>query len=170
MKILFIGGTHFLGRKTVEDALSQSHDVHILQRGKTNPDLFQNVTKYYGDREKISEILASPVHYDMVVDTCGYHPEIVKKSCQLLEDRTNLYVFISTGSVYADFSLPAINEHSTTSTLSEIPSSSAPITNTNYGPLKALCEQVVLNTIGIKKSLILRPGIIVGKYDDSNRL
>jgi len=169
MKILFIGGTHFLGRQTVEDALIQGHNIYILQRGKTNPDLFQNVTKYYGDREKISEILPANDHYDLVVDTCGYHPEIVKKSCQLLKNRTNLYIFISTGSLYADFSMPGLNEQSTTSTLEDIPPISAPITNNNYGPLKTLCEQVVTNTFGIKKSLILRPGIIVGPYDDSKR-
>lgn len=169
MKILCIGGTKFVGRKFVEDALSNGHEVYILQRGKTNLNLFPKVTKYFGDRISISKILPPDEYYDMVVDFCGYHPSIVKESCQFLKDKTNLYVFISTCSVYADFSVVGLNEKSQTSKLDIIPSVDSPMTNENYGPLKALCESVVRETFESSRSLILRPCIIVGPYDDSNR-
>ncbi|MFZ3229528.1 MAG: hypothetical protein WA160_04935 [Pseudobdellovibrio sp.] len=52
------------------------------------------------------------LHFDLVIDSCGYHPQIVKKSCEFLEDQTSKYVFISTGSVYSDFSKPGLNENS----------------------------------------------------------
>jgi nucleoside-diphosphate-sugar epimerase len=37
MRILIIGGTHFLGRHLVESALSRSHDVTLFNRGKSIP-------------------------------------------------------------------------------------------------------------------------------------
>lgn len=169
MKILFIGGTKFVGRQMVEDAVASGHDVYLLQRGKTNLDLFQKITKYIGDRFNISELIPKTEIFDLVVDTCGYHPHVVMQSCQHLKDKAKLYAFISTGSVYDDFSKPGLNEESATSLLSNIPSRNDPITGENYGPLKALCEKVVIDTFGLNKSLILRPCIIVGAHDDSKR-
>ena len=37
-----------------------------------------------------------------------------------------------------------------------------------YGPLKALCEDVVLGSFG-NRALIVRPGLIVGPYDPTDR-
>jgi uncharacterized protein YbjT (DUF2867 family) len=40
MKLLVLGGTKFLGRATVEDALARGHEVTLFNRGETNPELF----------------------------------------------------------------------------------------------------------------------------------
>jgi 2'-hydroxyisoflavone reductase len=169
MKFLFIGGTKFVGRHMAEDALKAGHEVHILQRGQTGSDLFLQVKKYFGDRNQIADILPQDAKFDVVIDTCGYHPESVRRSVDFLKNRTSLYIFISTGSVYADFSKPGLNETSQVSELNEIPDLNAKITGENYGPLKFLCEQQVLNSFGADGSLILRPTIIVGPYDDTQR-
>ncbi|MGZ3743724.1 MAG: NAD-dependent epimerase/dehydratase family protein [Pseudobdellovibrionaceae bacterium] len=169
MKYLFIGGTKFVGRQMVEDALKAGHEVHILQRGQTGSDLFPHLKKYFGDRNQITDILPQDARFDVVIDTCGYHPESVRRSAELLKDRTSLYVFISTGSVYADFSKTGLNEASQVSKLNEIPDLSAKITPENYGPLKFLCEQQVIKTFRSDKSLILRPTIIVGPHDATQR-
>lgn len=169
MKILFIGGTEFVGRQMVEDALKAGHDICILQRGKTNVSLFPQAKRYLGDRNSIDQIIPQIENFDMVIDTCGYHPEVVKKSSEFLKGKTQLYIFISTCSVYSDFSKPGLNETSPLSHISDIPSVEAKITNENYGPLKVLCEKEVLNTFGANKSLILRPTIIVGPHDNTNR-
>jgi len=42
------------------------------------------------------------------------------------------------------------------------------VTNNSYGPLKALCEDVIKNVYG-DRSLIIRPGIIAGPHDQSDR-
>jgi len=40
MRILMIGGTRFVGRHVVEQALACGHEVTIFHRGQTGPDLF----------------------------------------------------------------------------------------------------------------------------------
>lgn len=169
MKILFIGGTKFVGRQMVEDALYLGHDVSILQRGKTNSNLFPNLRKFIGERENISNIISHSETFDVVIDTCGYHPEVVKMSAEYLKDKTKLYIFVSTISVFPDFSQWNLDENSPISKIAELPPRDVKITGENYGPLKALCEREVLNSFGEKHSLILRPTIIVGSYDESKR-
>ena len=41
MNLLIIGGTRFLGRALVDDALSRGHQITLFNRGKSNPDLFR---------------------------------------------------------------------------------------------------------------------------------
>lgn len=169
MKILMIGGTRFLGRNIVEEALHRGHEVQLLQRGKTNAQLFQGMKKYIGDRFDIKNLIDKDETFDVVIDTSGYHPEVVRESCEFLKNKTPLYIFVSTCSVYKETSVIGQDESAEIATLAEIPSRTDPGKLETYGPLKALCEQVVLNTFGSEKSLILRPCIIVGKYDDTNR-
>ena len=42
------------------------------------------------------------------------------------------------------------------------------ITETSYGPLKALCEQAAEHEFG-DRTLVVRPGLIVGPYDPTDR-
>ena len=50
MKILFLGGTGFVGRHMVSAALNCGHDVTIFTRNKTNSDIFPDVERLVGDR------------------------------------------------------------------------------------------------------------------------
>jgi hypothetical protein len=52
-KILVLGGTGFLGPPVVERALQRGHTVTLFNRGKTDADLFPNVEKIRGDRERV---------------------------------------------------------------------------------------------------------------------
>ena len=49
MKILILGGTRFLGRAFVEEALNRGHEVTLFNRG-TNKELFPEVEQLIGDR------------------------------------------------------------------------------------------------------------------------
>ncbi len=60
MKLLFIGGTKFVGRNKVESAIELGHQVCILQRGKTNTGIFNDIVKYIGDRNDIEFLI--PAH------------------------------------------------------------------------------------------------------------
>ena len=153
----------------VEDALQLGYDISIIQKGQTNADLFPSVKRYLGDRINITSIVPATEKWDVVIDTCGYHPEVVKKSADYFKDKARLYIFISTISTYKDFSEVGITESSPVSSIEIIPSIDTKITAENYGPLKVLCENAVVNAFGEKKSLILRPTLIVGKYDLTNR-
>jgi len=165
MKILVIGGTRFLGRTLVETALKQGHELTLFNRGQTNPELFADVERLKGDRHGDLNALKGR-KWDVVVDTCGYVPRIVRKSVDLLTDSVELYVFISTISVYADFSKSGINEESPLARMKD--ESIEEVTNESYGPLKVLCENIVKNVYA-KRSTILRCGLVVGPYDPTDR-
>lgn len=164
MKILIIGGTRFLGRHLVNSARARGHEVTLFNRGKTNPDLFRKVKTIKGDREKDLNQLQG--QWDAVIDTCGYVPRIVKLSANMLKLKTEKYVFISSISVYANFAKIGINESDPVAKLED--ETIEEITGETYGALKALCEKEVQNILGID-SLIIRPGLIVGPHDPTDR-
>jgi 2'-hydroxyisoflavone reductase len=164
MKILIIGGTRFLGRHLVDSALARGHEVTLFNRGKTNPGLFEQVQAVRGDREKDLDQLSG--QWDAVIDTCGYFPRIVRISAEALKDKVGQYVFISSISVYADFKNIGINENDPVGKIEN--ETMEEITGESYGPLKALCENTVQDVFG-SRSLIVRPGLIVGPHDPTDR-
>jgi len=165
MKILIIGGTRFLGRHLVNAARARRHEVTLFNRGLTNPHIFLSVEKIHGDRDHDLDRLSGR-NWDAVIDTCGYLPRRVRMSAEALKDAVESYVFISSLSVYADFAKTGINESYPVGTLED--ETVEEITGETYGPLKALCEQVVQAVFGVS-SLILRSGLIVGPHDPTDR-
>src|SRR4051812_26608711 len=105
MKLLVLGGTKFLGRHVVEAALERGDEVTIFNRGPHNTELYPGVEKLRGDRDGGLEALRGR-RWDAAVDTSGYVPRVVRASAELLSDLVDLYVFISSVSVYPDFSHP----------------------------------------------------------------
>lgn len=165
MKLLIIGGTRFVGRSIVQAALERGHTITLFNRGKSNPGLFPDVERITGDRDADIMLLRGRT-WDIAIDTCGYVPRIVRKSCEMLGNAIDRYVFISTISVYADFSKAGIDENAA---LAEIGDRSIEeVTGRTYGPLKVLCERVV-DQIYAGRSIILRCGLIVGPHDPTDR-
>jgi len=166
MRILFIGGTRFLGRHLVQAVLERNHEVTLFNRGKTNPGLFPRVEKIIGDREKDPDLLKGRI-WDTVIDTSGYLPRLVRLSAQSLERSVSRYVFISSISVYENFRKIGIDESYPVRKIED--ETVEEITEETYGPLKALCEQAVLELFGRERTLIVRPGLIVGPHDPTDR-
>src|SRR6266508_1449280 len=165
MRILIIGGTRFLGRHLVEAALARRHEVTLFNRGKSNPDLFPQLETILGDREKDMDKLQERI-WDTVIDVAGYVPRIVRLSAEVLEPNVSRYVFISSISVYEDFRKVSIDESYSLAKMPEEPvDENSPET---YGARKVLCEQIVQETYG-ERSLIIRPGLIVGPHDPTDR-
>lgn len=165
MKILILGGTKFLGRHLVDSALAHGHEVTLFNRGKTNPTLFPNVETITGDREHDIEKLSGR-EWDAVIDVAGYVPRIVRLSAEGLKGSVKRYVFISSVSVYADFKKVGLDESYPVGKLED--ESVEEITGETYGPLKALCEKTVQDIYG-DRALIIRPGLIVGPHDPTDR-
>lgn len=165
MKILILGGTKFLGCHLVDAALAAGHEVTLFNRGRTNPTLFPNVETILGDREQDIEKLSGR-EWDAVIDVAGYLPRIVRLSAQGVERSVKRYVYISSISAYADFSKIGVNESDPLGKLED--ESIEEVTGETYGPLKALCEKIVQETYG-DRALIIRPGLIVGPYDPTDR-
>jgi 2'-hydroxyisoflavone reductase len=165
MKILILGGTVFYGRAIVEAALARGHSLTLFNRGKTNPELFPQVEKLVGDRQTGLDQLRNR-RWDAVIDPSGYIPRLVRQSAELLADAVDHYTFISSLSVYRDFSQIGIDEQAPVGTLED--ETVEEVTGETYGPLKALCEQAVEAAMP-GRALILRPGLIVGPHDPTDR-
>ena len=79
MRLLVLGGTVFLGRHVVAEALAAGHEVTTFTRGRTNPDLFPEAEHLHGDRDGSLHALAGR-EWDAVIDTSGYVPRVVRQS------------------------------------------------------------------------------------------
>ncbi len=166
MKLLVLGGTKFLGRATVEAALDRGHEVTLFNRGETNPELFPEAEKIHGDRTGDLSALGGRT-WDAVVDPSGYVPHVVRASAEALLDAVEYYLYVSSISVYADFSSPP-KETSDREQLGDLPADRLLEDYSNYGPLKALCEDAVAETLPDRHSLV-RPGLVVGPHDPTGR-
>ena len=165
MKLLILGGTRFVGRGIVDAALERGHNVTLFNRGQSKPDLYPQLEKLIGDRDGDLSALSGR-RWDAIIDTCGYVPRVVGQSVQLLADQVEHYTFISSVSVYADPTEPGVDESHAVGILED--ESVEEIDGDTYGPLKALCETLVTQSMP-GRSLIVRPGLIVGPYDTSDR-
>jgi 2'-hydroxyisoflavone reductase len=165
MNILILGGKRFLGIALVEAAIKREHIPTLFNRGLTNPEMFPTVENLIGNREGDLRALEGK-EWDAVIDTSGFVPRIVKQSASFLSGKSDQYVFISSLSVYKDFKTPDISEDYALAQLED--PADEDYTGDSYGPLKALCEyEIQQNFDG--KVLVLRPGLIVGPNDPTDR-
>ncbi|CAN7560567.1 NAD-dependent epimerase/dehydratase family protein [Paenibacillus sp. LjRoot153] len=162
MNILILGGTKFLGRALTEAALTKGHEVTLFHRGLHDANGFPQVHHILGDRNTDLAKLQDG-EWDAVIDTSGYEPESVMASTEMLKHHAKHYTFISTISAYADLKQVQLDETAAVIQLEE-----AADPGQRYGALKAECEQVVQAAFPIG-ALIIRPGLIVGPYDASDR-
>ena len=163
MKLLVLGGTKFLGRHAVDAALAGGHEVTIFTRGQTSPELFPDVEHLHGDRDGGLDVLRGGA-WEGVVDTSGYVPRVVRQSAELLRERVERYVFVSSISVYADFS-GTITE---ATQVAELEDPATEKVEEHYGALKAACERVIEEVYG-DRSARVREGLIVGPYAPPDR-
>jgi len=167
VRLLVLGGTKFLGRAIVEDALAGGHEATIFHRGRTNRGLFgDRVEELFGDRDGGLAPLEGG-RWDAAVDTSGYFPRIVRASAELLAGRADHYTFVSSVSVYADLSAGP-DEESPLATLEDKTIEELGDEYQHYGGLKALCEREVKRAFGGRASIV-RPGLIVGPHDPNDR-
>lgn len=165
MKLLVLGGTIFLGRHIVQEALEQGHEVTIFNRGQHFPEVFPTVDKLCGDRGGDISALEEG-RWDAVIDTSGHLPRDVRATARLLADQAEHYTFVSSINVYPDYSIMGIDESTPVATLED--ENVDQMTFENYGALKAACERVAEEEMPGRVCSI-RPGLIVGAYDFSDR-
>jgi 2'-hydroxyisoflavone reductase len=138
--------------------------VTLFNRGETNPELFPEAEKLRGDRDGDLSALEGR-EWDAVIDPSGYVPRLVRASCELLRGSVGHYVFVSSGSVYAEPYVPGYDESAPTVEL-EDPASEEVLRD--YGALKAACEDVVREAFP-KAHTNVRAGLLVGPHDGSGR-
>jgi 2'-hydroxyisoflavone reductase len=164
MKLLVLGGTRFLGRHLVQQALAQGHEVTLLHRGVSGPALFPDARHLIADRNGDLSVLQGGT-WDVAIDTNAYVPRHVRSMAAELAGRVGVYQLVSSISVYASFDVGQ-NEDSARATLAD--PNIETITGDTYGGLKALCEDAALAGFA-GRCLIARPGLIVGPFDPTGR-
>ncbi len=166
MNLLILGGTTFLGRAVAESALARGHELALFTRGRSNPELFPDAEHLRGDRDGDLSALDGR-RWDVVVDTSGYVPHVVRASADLLSPAAEHYTFVSSISVYRDFAQP-VHEESPLAELGDGPVDRLADDYSNYGALKVLCEREVTEAFP-GRSLAVRAGLIVGPHDPTGR-
>jgi 2'-hydroxyisoflavone reductase len=163
LRILFLGGTGFIGPHMVRRALERGHRVSLFTRGRHGTDLFPEAEKLVGDRNGRLEALRGK-RWDVVIDNSGYTPENVQASADLLKNAVGHYLFTSTVDAYRDYHTANIDESYPLATL---PAGAPHDPSKYYGPLKAMCEEVVARAYPDRHTIV-RPGWIVGPGDNNH--
>jgi NAD(P)-dependent dehydrogenase (short-subunit alcohol dehydrogenase family) len=100
VRILVFGGTRFVGRAVVEQLLARGHELTLLNRGQSAPDLFPGVARLTLDRRDVTRETLGSESWDVVVDMNAYFPREIEAAVAALRGRVRRYVMCSTGSVY----------------------------------------------------------------------
>lgn len=172
MKVLILGGTRFLGRALVEEALKRGHEVTLFNRGSSS-NVFPGVEQLIGDRNGDVSQLENRT-WDVVMDTCGMSPHQIEKIAEVLGDDVEHYTYISSISVYPDWITLGIAEdypvHSIPpeNVLKEIEEGTVSPYD-YYGGMKVACE-VKAEKHWPGRVLHVRAGLLVGSFDYTDRL
>ncbi|WP_428950932.1 NAD-dependent epimerase/dehydratase family protein [Streptomyces sp. cg35] len=176
MRILLLGGTWFLGRAVVRQALDLGYDVTTFNRGRSAPDL-PGTTAVHGDRTSTADLkrLTRSGPWDLVVDTSASEmaPRQVLDAARILAPVATHYAYVSTVNAYTGWPNEPLTEDS--------PTYDAPAdadrdygagdgTTVHYGKQKAGCEKAVRSAFDERRVTILRPGVILGPGEYVGRL
>lgn len=164
MRILVIGGTRFIGRHLVEQALGRGHRLTVFHRGRTGPDLFRGndrVRVLTGDRNDDLSALAEE-EWDATVDTCAYVPGQVQELADVLGERAGQYLLVSSVSAYRTPERAGYTEDAPLTDLDD--PTVEDVTPETYGGLKVLCERAAVDRFG-PSTVIVRPTYVVGPDD-----
>lgn len=97
-KILIIGGTGTISSPITEMLAEQNYDVTVLNRGKNNAGLPENVKTLQGDiteTEKIQELFKDAA-YDSVINFIVWNEQDAKNNVTIFRGKTKQFIYIST--------------------------------------------------------------------------
>lgn len=164
MRLLVLGGTHFVGRAVVETALARGDRVTTINRGR-GADV-PGVEALHADRTDRQEFGACLVGrtWDAVIDTWSGAPAVVALSSRLLGDHVEHYGYVSSVSVYPWPTPSGVDE--TAPTVDADPEAAD---GNDYAACKRGAELAVLSRFP-GRALLARAGLILGPYEDVGRL
>ena len=161
MRLLVLGGTRFVGRAVVQEALARGWDVTAVHRGVSGTPP-TGATSLLADRAAPGALrrVLDEGSWDLVVDTWDGAPRVATEAAQLLRGRVQRYGYVSSMSVYAwgshvDESSPLVT-------------GDAGADGGEYPALKRGAELGVLSAH--PDALLARAGLILGPYEDIGRL
>ncbi|MEO7995221.1 MAG: NAD-dependent epimerase/dehydratase family protein [bacterium] len=172
--VLLLGGTRFIGPHCVTALREAGYEPTVFHRGKTAwPGLGPEPASIIGDRKEAADLATAARAHDWsaVIDLTAYKPAESALAMDAFNERTNIFVHISTGSVYQvlkDYHNPYAEEDAL------LFSDPAPLVDEDpndpgmaYGLNKRACEEVLLQAYeenGFPVTII-RPPIVSGPLD-----
>lgn len=167
-KVLIFGGSQFIGRNLVEQLIADGgYDIWLFNRQISGADLFPNLNKIKGDRYTDDVKQIAHQNWDYVIDLSAYFPNSVTEILKQL-GRVKKYILISSCSAYQ------VDDPSQTLKGEEAPllacTAEEAISEdlSTYGARKAECERRLKEAD--QDYLILRPALVYGQYDLTDRL
>lgn len=156
-RLLVLGGTHFVGRAVVEEALGRGWSVTTVNRSGQAPGGVEALVADRLRRGDLGVALGSE-KWDLVVDTWSQQPAAVAESAALLSRRAGHYAYVSSRSVYrwpwgASEAAPVVEP-------SEDPA--------DYPGVKRGAELALDAFDG--PVLVARAGLVLGPYENVGRL
>ena len=165
-RLLVLGGTRFLGRHLAQQALDAGHRVTLLHRSPSA--LLPEAEHRLGDRNRdLASLLGGDEVWDAVIDTSAYVPRQVRDAARVLHGRIGHYQLVSTISVYRDVGVHGVDEDAPLAVLPD--PATETVDGATYGGLKALCERALLDVLPADVACIVRPGLLVGPFDPTQR-
>lgn len=156
MRLLVLGGTHFLGRHVVDSARAAGHDVAVLTRGVSG-DPPGGVRAFRADRDDPLPADVRAWAAELVVDT-SCQTRAAAEHATALDPRG--YAFVSSLNAYRGWPPgPLRGEDEPTWDTDD----------DEYGPVKAHAERVLGAAFG-DRFLTARAGLVAGPHDRLHRL
>lgn len=180
MRLLVLGGSWFLGYAVAQLAVERGWETTVFNRGRSGQPP-SGVRVVRGDRTVGADLerLAAEGPWDAVVDTSASEmaPRDVLAGAQALESVAGRYVYVSTVNAYRGWPEEPLTEDSA---LLDAPADA----DADYGRLpegwdgpdwyygrqKAGAERAVFSAFGEDRSVVLRPGVILGPGEYVGRL
>lgn len=165
VRLLVLGGTHFVGRAVVAEALARGDEVTAVTRGVSgNPGAAAEAIR--ADRTAGGALAAAlgDRSWDAVIDTWSGAPRVVADSARLLAGRAGHYGYVSSRSVYR-WPIP-VGLDETAPVVDGDPASDDAA---DYAAAKRGAEIAVGAAFG-DRALLARAGLVLGPYEDVGRL
>jgi 2'-hydroxyisoflavone reductase len=164
-RLLVLGGSGFVGRAIVADGLARGWEVTTFNRGRSAMEPDPRVTRLVGDRTAPGALDSlQRGEWDIVADTWSAAPAAVRDAGRVLEPRVQRYVYISSCSVYAP--PPPIGATEDAPTVEASPDAVAG----DYAACKRGAELAAVSEFGADRTLLARPGLILGPHENVGRL
>src|SRR3954453_21617401 len=161
MRLLVLGGTHFLGRHVTTAALERGHEVATFTRGVSGSPP-EGARALHGDRDDPAALPAALDGWapELVVDTSCQSRAAAENAATALADVAG-YAFVSSLNAYRNWPPGPIGDEDDEPTWQT--------EERGYGQDKAHAERVLGAALG-ERFLTARAGLIVGPFDPLYRL
>jgi 2'-hydroxyisoflavone reductase len=166
-RILFLGGTGFIGPHIIHAALARGHQIAMMNRGQRQPNQnvgdFAKVEAIRGDRSLPNAYAnLTGKKWDVVVDTAT-NVSWTREAVTALRGSAGRFIYISSTGVFLPYRTVDIPEDGPVA-FTDTPPRDPP----SYGVIKALSEQEVRTGMP-NRELVIRPNYIVGPGDTTDR-